>query len=165
MKYITTIDEKPVTIGIDDRGVLTLDGEAVAYDFHPSSDPTLFSLLLNNRSYELRILPEEDGYAVQLEGSTFNVKVEDERTHRLAGVKGRLASGTGEIILKSPMPGVIIDLLVNVGDAVEQGQTLLILESMKMHNEFKAPRNATVKEVRVAIGDNLNQKQVMLVLE
>ena len=47
------------------------------------------------------------------------------------------------------MPGVVIDLLVDEGDEVEEGQTLLILESMKMHNEFKSPRQATVKDVRV----------------
>ena len=165
MKYITTIDEQPHTIEIDDKARLSIDGESVEYDFQPSSDPTLFSLLIGNQSYELRISPEEEGYTVQLQGEHLEVQVEDERTHRLAGVRGKLASGTGEIILKAPMPGVIIDLLVVEGDAVEEGQTLLILESMKMHNEFKSPRGATVKEVRVAIGDNLNQKEVMVVLE
>lgn len=165
MKYITTIDENPVTIGIDDEGQLLFDGSPVEYDFHPSSDPTLFSLLLDHKSYELRIVAEDEGFTVQLDGSSIDVVVEDERTHRLAGVKGRMASGTGEIILKSPMPGVIIDLLVGPGDEVESGQTLLILESMKMHNEFKAPRQAVVKEVRVAVGDNVNQKQVMVILE
>lgn len=165
MKYITTIDEQPHTIEIDDKAQLSIDGQSVDYDFQPSSDPTLYSLLIGNKSYELRISPEEEGYTVQLEGDHLDVQVEDERTHRLAGVRGKLASGTGEVIIKAPMPGVVIDLLIQEGDEVEEGQTLLILESMKMHNEFKAPREATVKEVRVATGDNLNQKDVMVVLE
>ena len=165
MKYITTIDDQPHTIEIDDKAQLSVDGQCVEYDFQPSSDPTLYSLLIGNKSYELRISPEEEGYTVQLEGDYLEVQVEDERTHRLAGVRGKLASGTGEINIKAPMPGVVIDLLIQEGDEVEEGQTLLILESMKMHNEFKAPRDATVKEVRVAAGDNLNQKAVMVVLE
>lgn len=165
MKYITTIDNQPLTIEIDDLEQLTLGGKKVNYDFQPSSDPTLFSLLMGNKSYELRVTPGDEGYTVQLDGGHFDVQVADERTHRLAGVKGRLASGTGEIIIKSPMPGVIIDLLVKAGDPVEQGQTLLILESMKMHNELKAPRKAMVKEVRVEVGAHLNQKETMLVLE
>ena len=165
MKYITTIDEQPHTIEIDDKAQLSIDGQSVDYDFQPSSDPTLYSLLIGNKSYELRISPEKEGYTVQLEGDHLDVQVEDERTHRLAGVRGKLASGTGEVIIKAPMPGVVIDLLIQEGDEVEEGQTLLILESMKMHNEFKAPREATVKEVRVATGDNLNQKDVMVVLE
>ena len=165
MKYITTIEDQSHTIEIDDKAQLTLDGEPVEYDLQPSPDPTLFSLLIGNKSFELRISPEEEGYTVQLHGDSLDVSVEDERTHRLAGVRGKLASGTGEIIIKAPMPGVVIDLLVEQGDEVEEGQTLLILESMKMHNEFKAPREATVKELRVAVGDNLNQKEVMVVLE
>jgi len=165
MKYITTIEDQLLTIEIDDKAQLTIDGEAVEYDLQPSPDPTLFSLLIGNQSYELRINPEEESYTVQLHGDALEVRVEDERTHRLAGVRGKLASGTGEVIIKAPMPGVVIDLLVEQGDTVEEGQTLLILESMKMHNEFKSPREAAVKDVRVAIGDNLNQKAVMVVLE
>ncbi len=165
MKYITTIDEQPHTIEIDDNAQLSVDGQSVGYDFQPSSDPTLYSLLIGNKSYELRISPEEEGYIVQLEGDHLDVQVEDERTHRLAGVRGKLASGTGEINIKAPMPGVVIDLLIQNGEEVKEGQTLLILESMKMHNEFKAPRDAIVKDVRVAAGDNLNQKALMVVLE
>ena len=165
MKYITTIEDQPHTIEIDDKAQLSIDGKPVEYDLQPSPDPTLYSLLIGNKSYELRISPEEEGYTVQMHGDSLDVMVEDERTHRLAGVRGKLASGTGEINIKAPMPGVVIDLLVEEGEGVEEGQTLLILESMKMHNEFKSPRQATVKDVRVAVGDNLNQKAVMLVLE
>ena len=83
MKYITTIEDQPHTIEIDDKAQLSIDGKPVEYDLQPSPDPTLFSLLIGNKSYELRISPDEDGYTVQLHGDSLDVRVEDERTHRL----------------------------------------------------------------------------------
>ena len=147
MKYITTIEDQKLTIEIDDHEKLIVDGQAVDYNFQPSPDPTLFSLLIGKKSYELRIVPEDEGFSVQLQGETLEVRVEDERTHRLARVKGKLSTGSREIIFTAPMPGLVIDMRLSEGDTVEAGQTLMILESMKMHNEFKAPRQAVVKEV------------------
>jgi biotin carboxyl carrier protein len=107
----------------------------------------------------------EDVYRVELSGDIFEVTVADERTRRLAGLKGGPSAGAGEIIVKAPMPGVVIDVLVSLGQDVEPGDILVILESMKMQNEFKAPRAGKIHTIRVAPGDKVEQSSVMLTIK
>lgn len=67
-----------------------------------------------------------------------------------AARKRAAAGGAG--VLSAPMPGVILEVNVKAGDAVERGQILVVLEAMKMNNAIKAPRGATIAEVFVAAG-------------
>ncbi len=62
------------------------------------------------------------------------------------------------------MPGLVVAVPVTQGEQVQKGQNLVILESMKMQNEIKAPREGTVSRVRVKSGDNVDQHQVLLTL-
>lgn len=63
------------------------------------------------------------------------------------------------------MPGTIIEILVSVGDDVDEEQELMILESMKMENPVYPPSNGTVKEINVAVGDKVVTDQVLIVIE
>jgi biotin carboxyl carrier protein len=60
------------------------------------------------------------------------------------------------------MPGLVVALPVGEGQAVAKGDVLVILESMKMQNELKAPRDGTVARVRVTVGDSVEQRQTLL---
>lgn len=164
MKYEVTAGSQVFQVEVEDDGQVRLDGEAVSYDFQEARDPNLYSLILDKESHEMRISVEDEAYQVLLMGDNIAVTVLDERSRRLAGVRKRLGADSGDVLVKAPMPGLIIDVLVKVGDEVALGQTLVILESMKMHNEFKAPRNAKVKEIRVEVGDKVLPKQTMVIL-
>jgi len=164
MKYTVHSGESELDIDIDHEGVIKLNGEIVDADLHPSLDPTLYSLILGHRSYELRIEPDEGDYRVQLRGITYDVVVEDERTKLLAGVKAATGGDSGEVMIKSPMPGIVIDIAVKEGDSVTAGQTLVVVESMKMHNEFSAPRDGVIKAVRVERGAKVLQNTILVTL-
>jgi acetyl-CoA/propionyl-CoA carboxylase biotin carboxyl carrier protein len=64
-----------------------------------------------------------------------------------------------------PMQGTIVKVLVAVGDAVEAGQTICVLEAMKMENAINAEKAGTVKEIRVAAGDSVGSGDVVAVIE
>jgi biotin carboxyl carrier protein len=164
MKYTVRSGESEFEIDINRNGIIHLDGSVLDADLQPSADPTLYSLILGHRSYELRVEPCEGSYRVQLHGVTYDVVVEDERTRLLARVKSSPDSGPGEVVIKSPMPGIVIDVPVNEGDTVEAGRALVVVESMKMHNEFHAPRAGTVKAVRVGKGDKVLQNTILVTL-
>ncbi|WP_097027265.1 biotin/lipoyl-containing protein [Clostridium peptidivorans] len=68
-------------------------------------------------------------------------------------------------LLKAPMPGTIIDIKVNPGDNVKKGDTLFILEAMKMENEIAAPRDGIIKEIQVTKGTSVNTSDVLAVIE
>jgi biotin carboxyl carrier protein len=67
--------------------------------------------------------------------------------------------------VKAPMPGKILEVLVNVGDKVNEDDELLILEAMKMENPIYAPANGTVKDIKVKANDSVDTDQLMIVLE
>lgn len=73
-------------------------------------------------------------------------------------------AATGAEKVNSPMPGNIIDIKVAAGDTVTNGQTLLILEAMKMENEIKAPCDGTVAGVHVAKGDTVDSGALLISL-
>lgn len=163
MRYVTTIGERQYIIDINQDNQITVNGETIEINFQQMLDTTMHSIIVDGKSHDVR-MDEGDGvYIVQLSGEIFEVMVEDERTRRLAGVKSSL-DVTGEAIIKAPMPGVVVEVLVTPGQAVEQGDILAILESMKMQNEFKAPRAGQVHAVRVTAGDKVDQGAIMVTI-
>ena len=67
------------------------------------------------------------------------------------------AQSTGKSGVKSPLPGVILDIKVNVGDTVKKGQTIIILEAMKMENNIVASVDGQVKAIHVTVGQSVSQ--------
>lgn len=164
MKYVTIVGEEQFVIDINQTGEITVNDEVVNVDMQELDDTTMHSIIIDGESHDIRMNEGDGVYLVQLGGEIFEVVVEDERTRRLAGVKGGPADITGEAVVKAPMPGVVVEVLVEPGQTVEKGDIVIILESMKMQNEFKAPRSGTVHGVRVAAGDKIDQNSVMLTI-
>lgn len=82
-----------------------------------------------------------------------------------AAVPAAPAAPTAGCVLKSPLPGTILDVFVNVGDTVKTGQHLILLEAMKMENNIDADRDGVVKEIRVRRSDSVMEGDVLLVIE
>ncbi len=162
MKYITTIGDKEFQVEILDDNRVALDGQVYEVDFATISRQPVFSLLVDGKSYEAYIYEGDDGWEVLLQGTRYPVQVVDEREHRLRAAFGRGAVQSGDFHLKAPMPGMVVAVPVAEGQAVEEGDVLLILESMKMQNELKSPRAGTVSRVRVTTGDNVERGQTLL---
>ena len=97
-----------------------------------------------------------------MRGRGYPILVEDEREKRLRSAAGGGVAETGEFHLRAPMPGLVVAIPVGEGQPVKKGQVLLILESMKMQNELKSPRDGTVGRVRVKAGETVEQKQTLL---
>jgi len=98
-------------------------------------------VLVDGRSYDAFVEPAPSGLIVSIHGHRFEVDVRDPR--RLSR-KSAGAGGGGAQTLASPMPGKVVRVLVRVGDTVEVGQGVLVVEAMKMQNELKAGRAGTV---------------------
>ena len=70
----------------------------------------------------------------------------------------------GSITVSAPMPGTIMDIKVNVGDMVEEGQAVVVLEAMKMENDIAAPSSGKVASINVSKGDSVNSGDVIITL-
>lgn len=162
MKYVATIGDNEYTIEIVDERHIILDGETYEVDFESVSGQPVHSLLVDSKSYEAYVYPEDQGWQVLLHGNLYLIDVEDERERRLRASLGGGPAEKGEYLLRAPMPGLVVSVPVSEGEAISKGDVLVILESMKMQNELKSPRDGTVDRVRVKPGDSVEQKETLL---
>jgi glutaconyl-CoA/methylmalonyl-CoA decarboxylase subunit gamma len=100
---------------------------------------------------------------VSVHGEVHRIRVEEE-TRYLIRTRGGTAAANGQV-LKAPMPGRVVLIEVAVGQRVSRGDGLVILEAMKMENEFRASGEGTVKEIRVQPGQAVNPGDVLIVIE
>jgi biotin carboxyl carrier protein len=163
MKYITTVGERQYTIEINRDDQITIDGVAYPIDLRAIDEAT-FSLLIDHASHEALVESANGDLQVLLRGRQYTARVEDERASRLSRSGGGLHTGSGEVTIKSPMPGLIVSIVVNEGEAVKKGQTIVVLESMKMENELKAPRDGTIASIKVTPRQSVEQGQPLVVL-
>jgi biotin carboxyl carrier protein len=164
MRYLTSIGEKTYTIDIDRAGEVVVDNTPQHLDLRSIDDSGLYSLIIDNQSFEALVEEGDGEYRVLINGVLYHVQVADERAKRLAEAAGAFTSTTGEASLKSPMPGLIVAVQVKEGDVVKKGQVVLVLESMKMENELKAPRDGTITGIKVNPRQAVEQGQVLLTL-
>lgn len=164
MKYLVTIDQDTYIIDVQSGGDVLLDGEPMSIDFSSVGESGLCSLLVNNESFEALVEQRGNYWQVLLLGTLYDIQVIDERAERLRKSVISLISDTGEIPITAPMPGLIVAVPVAQGQEVAKGDNLVILESMKMENELKAPRSGRVERVNVSAGDGVERDQVLIVL-
>jgi biotin carboxyl carrier protein len=162
MKYITTVEDKQFLVEIIDEKHVSVDGKIYNVDFESVSGQPVFSLIVDGKSHEAYVQEGDEIWQVLMRGQLYPVKVEDEREKRLRAAAGGGVAETGEFHLRAPMPGLVIAIPVTDGQEVKKGQVLLILESMKMQNELKSPRDGKVSRIRVKPGESVEQKQALL---
>lgn len=162
MKYITNVEGKQFLIEIIDDKHVSVDGKVYEVDFESVSGQPVYSLIVDGRSHESYIYQGEENWQVLLRGRLYPVTVEDEREKRLRAAAGGGVAETGEFHLRAPMPGLVVAVPVTEGQEIKKGQVILILESMKMQNELKAPRDGTIGRIRVKAGETVEQRQTLL---
>jgi biotin carboxyl carrier protein len=164
MKYIVTVDDKEFTIDVNREGEVTVNGTPHAVDMQGIGSESLYSLIVDSQSYDVLIDEHDENFLVVMWGGLFEVKVQDERTRRLAGLRRSPVAPVGEVLIKAPMPGIVVSVPVSEGQPVETGDIVVMLESMKMQNEFKAPRAGVIHAVRVKPGDRVDQNDIMVTI-
>ncbi len=159
MKYVAIINDQHYEIEIDNTGSVLVNGEARDVDFL-NLGGSLFSVITENRSFEAVIDDDEDKIAVMMTGRLFETQVLDERAMLMMQRRGAPASGSGEV--HAPMPGLIVEVTTQQGAAVSQGDTLVILESMKMQNELKSPTDGLVSAIHIEAGQAVDKNDLLV---
>jgi len=126
-------------------------------------DGGLFSLLVDGRSYDVVADIVREQVTLQLLGERFVVQCEDDRERAAHAVAGHKTGGRRE--LRAAMPGIVVDIKVAAGDAVEEGQTLVVLEAMKMQNPLAAESPGKVTRLCCKKGDAVAAGALLLEIE
>jgi biotin carboxyl carrier protein len=167
MAYIARLADQTFTVEIEEIGKnvykVAVDGNEFIVDGKKTGH-TNYSLIVDNRSFEIEVDHTGDEYRVLVDGRNYRVALIDERRARLGGAQGGLEL-QGRQKVSVPMPGKVIAVLVSEGDTVEKGQGLVIVEAMKMENEVRSPIAGVVREIKVKAGDAVEGGAVLLVVE
>ncbi|HVC33190.1 MAG TPA: biotin/lipoyl-containing protein [Chloroflexota bacterium] len=168
MKYYVDVEGRTFELDFQEEGEqlrVQVGGQGLTLDLRSVTQPSLYSLLIDNHSYEIFVEASGDEFDVLIGGEMFHLKVQDEWARRLANIQRKTAVETGILPIKAPMPGAVVSVEVTPGQEVKRGQGLVILSAMKMENEIKAPRTGRVKSVDVQPGQTVEQGRVLVVLE
>lgn len=157
MKYTVTLAGR--TFSFDLAGV-----EA---ELHAVPGTPLRQLVEGDRSDVMALVPGEarGAWRVVRGGEIWEVEVVDERTRLLREMTGAGAAAAGDQVIRAPMPGMVLRLEVEAGQAVEPGTGLVVLEAMKMENEIRAQTGGVVRAVHVRPGQAVEKGAVLLEVE
>ena len=166
MKFVATTDGRthPVEVsGEHGRYRLTIGDQVWDVDARLTAQG-IYSLLIGGVSYVADVSDRAGACVVEVGGEIYVIDVEEETRH-IIRTRGGAVGGHGGQVLKSPMPGRITHVAVRRGDVVHRGDTLVVIEAMKMQNELKASAAGTVAEVRVETGQAVNAGDVLVVVD
>jgi biotin carboxyl carrier protein len=148
---------------------VSIDGASVEVDAVVVGDR--LSVRVDGRIVDLAVKGELPELAVSARGRWRSAQVESERARSAAAAAGggggsRAAAGAAgaESVVRSPMPGRVLKILVAEGDAVKAGQGLVVLEAMKMENEVRARGAGVVTRISVAAGTAVDRGTALVVL-
>lgn len=156
--FSVTVNEN--TLSITPESINNLDSIEVKDGY--------FHILHNNKAYKAEIVDANYGdksFIIKINGNSYTINVAD-KYDRLIKQIGLTIGGNQKLnTVKSPMPGLVLQINIEVGNKVQKGDTLLILEAMKMENVIKAPADAVVKSIQVAKGDAIDKGQLLIEFE
>ena len=129
---------------------------------------------INGKKYEVSVeTPAADGtIAVTVNGETYSVVREPEPVIEkkkvvVKPVAAKTSAGTDEMqdALRSPLPGTVVEILAKTGQQVKEGETLIVLEAMKMNNNLTAERNGIVKSILIEEGEAVKENTPLVTFE
>ena len=149
------------------EGVVFLEDEEFTYDIQ-QIDSNTFHILHKNKSYNAEIVSidrKSKTGVLKINGNEYRVSLKDQYDLLLANMGMSLTKKSNTAVLKAPMPGMVLKILVTEGDSLKKGDDLLVLEAMKMENIIKCSENVIIKSIDVLTGAIVEKNQVLLTFE
>lgn len=165
MRYFVTIAGREMEVDLSGAN-LVVDGTPVDAQLAHLPGTQTQHLLLDGRSYALNaVVGDRRGrWSIGIGAERFTADAVDERTRAI-----REMTGGGEDVadktIVAPMPGLVLKVEVEVGQAVRAGQGVVVVEAMKMENELKAPSDGVVASISVQPGQTVDKGATLIVLE
>jgi len=165
-RYIVLAGDNRHTVEVKEVGdhyEVTIDDVVHTVDSSRIEGTSMRSLIIGHRSYQSNVVQDGDRHDVYLTGGVYPVDVMDELWARAK--EGHAEAGGGGESIAAPIPGSVVKILVNEGDTVGAGQSVAVLEAMKMQNELLSVKGGVVAEIRAKVGETVAQGQVLITLK
>ena len=161
-EFVVHLNGTSWNIKILNASELLLDEKKYNYELIIGPDK-LYLLKLNNKVYEITSEKKNiDSYQVLLNGNYFDVIVRTDLQERAAKLLENSISAQQHLMeVKAPMPGLILKVRKKVGEHVTQGDSIIILEAMKMENDLKAPASGVIDNILVNEGSAVEKGTIL----
>ena len=156
-------EEKEITIETDEASFL-LEGNPLQWDIS-KIDEHSFHVIYQDKTFLFQVDTvnhQEKTFTFQVNGKLITVALKDKLDLLLEKLGMSDLANAAVNDVKAPMPGLILDILVKPGDTVNKGDSLMILEAMKMENVLKAPGDGEIKEITVSKGQSVEKNQILI---
>ena len=164
MKYkVFYKEDKSHEIELDNQQI-KIDGENTEIDLVKLLD-NKFHILQNHKSYNLEIIHADyklKRFSIKVNDNIYDLNLQTELDALLDKMGMSAVSNEKMDNVKAPMPGLVLDILVEVGQTINKGDNLVVLEAMKMENIIKASGTGVVKNIKVNKKDAVEKNQLLI---
>lgn len=167
MKYVVELNGQRKTVSLEADGVAYEGGRTARAELSDIEASPVRVLKIGTRVYRV-VTEKKQGrgrYSLWVDGYRFEVEALDERTRSIRDLSAANAAPAGPAPVLAPMPGLIVRVNVSVGDVVEAGQGVIVMEAMKMENELRATSSGRVRSVEVGPGTAVEKGTLLVALE
>ena len=166
MIYVVEVNGQRFTVDVQ-RDAAIVDGVKYRASMQRVAGTPVRILNVNDEVHRmvLRERVARGRYRLWLDGHRYDAEALDSRARAIRDLQASVAKPAGPAPLRAPMPGLIVQLRVKVGDTIEAGDGLVVMEAMKMENELRALAAGTVRAVHVTIGAAVEKGALLVELE
>jgi biotin carboxyl carrier protein len=159
---------KPYKISVNGNQVFNLTENSVTSLDAVSVEENHFHILNENTPFQAEVIAADYNskkYSVKVNGNTYDVSIANELDLLIESMG--ISVGAGKVVneIKAPMPGLILEICVAVGQEVAENEALLILEAMKMENTLVSPRSGKIKSIAVEKSNAVEKGQLLIEFE
>lgn len=159
--YTAIINDKTFEIE-QKKGEWVVNGKQVILNSEQLK-PQVWHVLLNNHSYTVELLNTEGkNCTLNVNGKKLEVQLKDTMDKLMAQLGFDTATAGKVNDIKAPMPGLVLNVLIEQGQTVKKGDALLVLEAMKMENVIKSPGDGVVSKILIKPKDKVEKNQVLI---
>jgi len=164
-EFVITINDKKLSVSLNEDSIAKIDGKEYSYQLSRFNNNTC-KVILNNKPYLLSAVEKGNSeFIIYLNGKVLETKVLSALQEKAANLIESKLIKHSLTVVKSPMPGMILKIRKKVGDEIIHGESVMILEAMKMENDIRSQVSGKIKDIKVKEGQAVEKSAILFSIE
>jgi len=164
-EFVITINDKKLSVSLNEDSNAKIDGKEYSYQLSRFNNNTC-KVILNNKPYLLSAVEKGNSeFIIYLNGKVLETKVLSALQEKAANLIESKLIKHSLTVVKSPMPGMILKIRKKVGDEIIHGESVMILEAMKMENDIRSQVSGKIKDIKVKEGQAVEKSAILFSIE